>query len=42
MGLNIGLRLSPRRGLRLTKSYSTGRFLFWLRKGKIKGSIRTK
>lgn len=40
MSLNIGLRLSPRRGLHLTKSYSKGPFLFWLRKGRIKGSVR--
>jgi hypothetical protein len=40
MSFNIGLRVSPRRGIRLTKSYSKGPFLFWLRKGKVKGSVR--
>lgn len=42
MGLNIGIRISPKRGIRLTKSYSAGPFLFWLRKGKVRGSIRFK
>jgi hypothetical protein len=41
MGFHIGLRLSPKRGLRITKSFSIGHFLFWIRKGKIKGSVRS-
>lgn len=40
MSLNLGIRISPKRGIRLTKSYSKGPFLFWLRKGKIRSSMR--
>ena len=42
MKFNIGVRLSPGRGLRVTKSISLGRVLLWERNGKIKGSVRTK
>lgn len=42
MGFNIGVRLSARRGMRITKSFSKGPFLFWLRKGKVRASTRLK
>jgi hypothetical protein len=42
MGFNLGIRISPKRGVRVTKSISAGRVLLWSRKGKVKASVRTK
>jgi hypothetical protein len=41
MRLNLGIRITPSR-VRVTKSLSVGRGLFWVRKGKVKASGRVK